>query len=63
MRVFKRIKKTACGYRNKEQFKTVILFHLGGLNLMPLFHMIPKSAIIGGYGGGDTPVPIPNTVG
>ena len=30
-----RIKKTACGYRNKERFKTAILFHLGGLNLMP----------------------------
>ena len=30
-----RIKKTACGYRNKERFKTAILFHLGGLDLMP----------------------------
>ncbi|MEW8193037.1 MAG: transposase [Candidatus Thiodiazotropha sp.] len=32
-----RIKKTACGYRNKERFKTAILFHLGGLDLMPCF--------------------------
>ncbi len=30
-----RIKKIACGYRNKERFKTAILFHLGGLDLMP----------------------------
>ena len=30
-----RIKKIACGYRNKERFKNAILFHLGGLDLMP----------------------------
>ncbi|MBI9107400.1 MAG: ISL3 family transposase [Spirochaetales bacterium] len=30
-----RIKKVACGFRNKERFKNAILFHLGGLELMP----------------------------
>jgi len=30
-----RIKKIACGFRNKERFKTAILFHLGKLDLMP----------------------------
>ena len=31
-----RIKKIACGFRNRERFKNAILFHLGGLDLMPL---------------------------
>lgn len=30
-----RIKKIACGFRNKNRFKTAILFHLGGLDLQP----------------------------
>jgi transposase len=30
-----RLKKWACGYRNRERFKTAILFHLGGLDLYP----------------------------
>jgi len=30
-----RLKKWACGYRNRERFKTVIMFHLGGLDLYP----------------------------
>jgi len=30
-----RIKKIACGFRNRERFKNAILFHLGGLDLMP----------------------------
>jgi len=30
-----RIKKIACGFRNKTRFKTAILFHLGGLDLQP----------------------------
>jgi len=30
-----RIKKIACGFRNKKRFKNAILFHLGGLDLMP----------------------------
>jgi|SRR5579871_4652194 len=29
------IKKTACGFRNREHFKTAIFFHCGGLNLYP----------------------------
>ena len=32
-----RIKKMACGFRNKERFKNAILFHLGGLDLMPSY--------------------------
>lgn len=31
-----RIKKVACGFRNRDRFKNAILFHLGGLDLMPL---------------------------
>jgi transposase len=27
------IKKMACGFRNRERFRQVILFHLGGLDL------------------------------
>jgi len=30
-----RIKKIACGFRNRTRFKTAILFHLGGLDLQP----------------------------
>jgi transposase len=30
-----RIKKIACGFRNRNRFKTAILFHLGGLDLQP----------------------------
>lgn len=30
--------KSACGFRNKERFRIVILFHLGGLDLYPLTH-------------------------
>lgn len=30
-----RLKKWACGYRNRDRFKTAILFHLGGLALYP----------------------------
>jgi transposase len=30
-----RIKNMACGYRNRKRFRMAILFHLGGLNLMP----------------------------
>jgi len=29
------IKRRACGYRNKENFKTVIYFFCGGLDLHP----------------------------
>ncbi len=27
------IKKVACGFRNRERFRNVILFHLGGLDM------------------------------
>lgn len=30
--------KSACGFRNKTSFRTVILFHLGGLDLYPATH-------------------------
>ena len=30
-----RIKKMACGFRNRDRFRTAILFHLGGLDLYP----------------------------
>ena len=30
-----RIKNMACGYRIGERFRMAILFHLGGLNLVP----------------------------
>lgn len=29
------IKRTACGYRNRERFRTAIYFHCGGLDLYP----------------------------
>jgi len=30
-----RIKRRACGYRNRERFHNAICFHLGGLDLYP----------------------------
>lgn len=30
-----RVKKAACGFRNRERFRTAIMFHLGGLDLYP----------------------------
>jgi transposase len=35
------IKKMACGYRNRENFKTAIFFHCGGLDLYPATHANP----------------------
>jgi transposase len=32
------LRKAACGYRNKQRLRTVILFHLGGLDLYPVTH-------------------------
>jgi transposase len=32
------IKKMACGFRNRKRFRDAILFHLGGLNLMPKYY-------------------------
>ena len=31
------IKRSACGFRNKNNFKTAILFHCGKLDMMPEF--------------------------
>ncbi len=31
-----KIKTMACGFRNRERFRRAILFHLGGLDLMPI---------------------------
>lgn len=31
-----RVKKAACGFRNRERFRTAIMFHLGGLDLYPV---------------------------
>jgi len=33
-----KIKKMACGYRNRERFRNAIYFHLGGLELDPAAH-------------------------
>jgi transposase len=30
-----RIKRAACGFRNRDRFRNAILFHLGGLDLYP----------------------------
>jgi transposase len=30
-----RIKRMACGFRNRNRFRTAILFHLGDLDLFP----------------------------
>jgi transposase len=30
-----RIKRMACGFRNRARFRDAILFHLGGLDLYP----------------------------
>lgn len=32
------VKKMACGFRNREHFRTAILFHCGGLDLYPQTH-------------------------
>jgi transposase len=32
------LRKAACGFRNKQRLRTVILFHLGGLDLSPATH-------------------------
>lgn len=33
--VIQKIKSRACGFRNRERFRRAILFHLGGLDMMP----------------------------
>ena len=36
-----RVKRMACGFRNREHFKTAIYFHLGELDLTPSSHTRP----------------------
>jgi transposase len=36
-----RVKRMACGFRNRERFRTAIYFHLGGLDLLPASHTKP----------------------
>ena len=33
-----RVKRMACGFRNRERFRAAIYFHLGGLDLRPATH-------------------------
>jgi len=33
-----RVKRMACGFRNRERFRSAIYFHLGGLELCPVTH-------------------------
>ncbi len=33
-----RVKRMACGFRNRERFRNAIYFHLGGLDLCPVTH-------------------------
>ena len=33
-----RVKRMACGFRNRERFRNAIYFHLGGLDLLPATH-------------------------
>lgn len=33
-----RVKRMACGFRNRDRFRTAIYFHLGGLDLRPATH-------------------------
>ena len=36
-----RVKRMACGFRNRERFRNAIYFHAGGLNLLPGSHTKP----------------------
>ena len=36
-----RVKRMACGFRNRDRFRNAIYFHLGGLDLMPGSHTKP----------------------
>ena len=36
-----RVKRMACGFRNRERFRNAIYFHLGGLDLLPASHTKP----------------------
>ena len=36
-----RVKRMACGFRNRDRFRNSIYFHLGGLDLYPATHTKP----------------------
>lgn len=36
-----RVKRMACGFRNRERFRNAIYFHCGGLDLLPATHTKP----------------------
>ena len=36
-----RVKRMACGFRNRARFRNAIYFHLGGLDLLPASHTTP----------------------
>ena len=36
-----RVKRMACGFRNRERFRNAIYFHCGGLELLPATHTRP----------------------
>lgn len=36
-----RVKRMACGFRNRERFRNAIYFHVGGLDLLPASHTKP----------------------
>lgn len=36
-----RVKRMACGFRNRDRFRNAIYFHLGGLELLPVSHTKP----------------------
>ena len=36
-----RVKRMACGFRNRERFRRAIYFHLGGLDLLPASYTKP----------------------
>ena len=36
-----RVKRMACGCRNRERFRNAIYFHCGGLELLPATHTKP----------------------
>ncbi len=37
-----KVKRMACGFRNREHYKTAIYFHRGGLDLFPVPPSIPR---------------------
>jgi transposase len=40
-----KVKRLACGFRNRNNYKTAIYFHCGGLSLMPIRSAVPMQAM------------------